>query len=292
MENTINASLNQSAMNASSAGIKLDELKVPFTVTTKEHNAVPVIYKCAVSVERDTKDDESIVKQDRAHYVAAFKAGMQKTARAMLDTCRVTYEAHRVLDAFEFEKFCQDIGLRSSSSSIRKFLAIGKVYPRLVNYAEQLPDSWTSIYLITQIPADAFEACLKKGIELKNIKGKELQAMLKQTKDISSFNNVLPFDKQNNGHSVAKVLLTKKIDDVDWRAIEKAMSEIQARLPIKFVVSNEFINVVEKRRLQRYTQAKKHYKGIEFTPEVWDLGDEANAVLSRHKTEGEEKAAA
>ncbi len=80
---------------------------------------------------------------------------------------------------------------------------------------------------------------------------------------------------------LAKVFVTKRMDDVDMRAIQKALNELEARLPIKFVVPSEVTKIVDERKLQRYQASKKNYKGIELKPEVWDLGDEANSVLPR-----------
>jgi hypothetical protein len=31
----------------------------------------------------------------------------------------------------------------------------------------------------------------------------------------------------------------RKFDDVDWRAVEKPMNELEVRLPVKFVISPE-----------------------------------------------------
>jgi hypothetical protein len=161
---------------------------------------------------------------------------------------------------------------------VRKFIAIGKVYPRFIKYADQLPCSWTNIYLITQIPADTFEQCLKKEYPFKNLKGRELNELLNSTKQIEKIDASLAYDKKNGGYTFGKVMFTKRIDDVDWRAAEKAFAEIEARLPIKFAVHPEMLRVVEERRQKHYEATKKHYKGIELKPEHWDLGAEANVV--------------
>ncbi len=265
--------------------IKLDKLKVPANMkaTATAKKAMPIVeYTSAISVERSVEDDDaSLIKHARPHYVSEFKVGLQRTARATLEMCRVTYEAKRMLDAYDFNKFCEEVGFRESSATIRKFLAIGKVYPRLIQYADQLPHTWTNIYLITQIPADAFDDCLKMGYALKDIKGKALANMLTKTKDISSIEAKLPYNKKLGAFMLAKVFVTKRMDDVDMRAIQKALNELEARLPIKFVVPSEVTKIVDERKLQRYQASKKNYKGIELKPEVWDLGDEANSVLPR-----------
>ena len=140
------------------ASINLSSLGVPTSVqgvTAQGPNASPVKYTPALSLERSVESDETLKKHDRSFYVSAFKVGVEKTARATLDMCRVVFEANQVLDAYDFEKFCGEIEIRSGSSTIRKFIAIGRVYPRFINHADQLPIAWTNIYLLTQIPASA-----------------------------------------------------------------------------------------------------------------------------------------
>lgn len=279
---------------AASHSIKLDSMGVPTTVivestsankpakNSKTISAAPVIdYSPVLSVERAMGDDANLVKHDRAHYVAAFKLGVEKTARATLEMARVTYEARQALDDYQFENFCKEVGYRDSSSTIRKFIAIGKVYPRFIEYADQLPCAWTTIYQITQIPADDFDAYLKHGKRLDQLKGKKLAELTNKTRDANDITTPLVFDDKEKAHVFAKVVATKKMDDKDWRAIEKAMNEMAARLPIRFVVPKTFVELISEARLRRYEQTKKHYKGQEFKPDTWDMGEEANAVLPR-----------
>jgi site-specific DNA-cytosine methylase len=102
--------------------------------------------------------------------------------------------------------------------------------------------------------------------------------MLERTKDISQIRNALRYDKKNSGYVYAKLLFTKEPDDTDWRAAEKAINELCARLPIKFLVEENVRNVLNQRKNKRYEQTKKHYKNIEMRPDLWDLGAEANAA--------------
>ena len=295
MQKTLN-STNSTQTAAESAkvmpSIKVDSVKANVTVTTgsksdKKTSAVPVL-NCnpKLSVERAIDDDVNLVKHDRAHYVAEFKRGVERTARATLEMCRVVYEASRALDTYQFQNFCKDIGYRDGSSTVRKFTAIGKVYPRFIQYADQLPSGWTAIYQITQIPADDFEAYLKHGKRLDELKGKRLAELTKKTLDTSDITKPLPYDDDAGGHAFAKVVSTKKLDEKDWRAIEKAMNEMAARLPIKFVVPKALQTLIEEGRLRSYEQSKKHYvQGQQFRPDTWDMGEEANSVLPRTEPE-------
>ena len=237
-----------------------------------------VQYERKLSLEAATVDSTAITPKERKEYVAAFKAGVEKTARSTLEMCRIVYEAEQSLDKFQFKTFCEEVGLKDYSSTVRKFSAIGRVYPRFIQYVDQLPASWTNIYLITQIPADTFEECVTKGYALNKLTGAKLDELVKSTKDINKIEEPLSFDSKNAGYVFAKLLFTKKPDDTDWRAMEKALAEISARLPIKFVINKEAGEFVQARREQRYEQIKQSSKNVDLKPDLWDLGAEANAV--------------
>lgn len=271
----------------SSPSVKLESIKSKVTVSTAsvKSKSIVVDYSPVLSVERSIEEDSTLVAHNRAHYVAEFKRGVEKTARATLEMGRVVYEASRMLDSYQFQHFCKEVGYSDNSSTIRKFIAIGKVYPRFIQYADQLPSAWTTIYQITQIPADEFENYLKHGKRLDQLKGKRLKGLMGLTKPIEDLTSPLKYDSNAGGFTFAKIISTRKFDDVDWRAIEKAMNELEARLPIKFVVPKELTQLVEERRLRRYQSAKKHYTHQEFKPDTWDMGEEANSVLPRAEPE-------
>ena len=286
----INAAEFAQAMPAKSieqASVKLEAIKAKVKVSTDKPADRALNYLIVkgnqpqVSVERATEDDENLVKRERSFYVQEFKRGVEKTARATLETCRVVYEASRVLDNYQFTNFCNEVGYRDGSSSIRKFIAIGKVYPRFIQYADQLPSAWTAIYQITQIPADEFDAYIKHGKRLDQLKGKRLSEMTRKTMETADITKPLPYDEKAGGHVFAKLVSAKKLDDKDWRAVEKAMNEMQARLPVRFVVSTALKDLIAEERLRSYENSKKHFVGESFRPDTWDLGEEANAVLPR-----------
>ena len=241
----------------------------------KQEYSIPVKFEHTCEI-----DDSNIIKRDRKEYVYMFKANMRRTALATLDMCRVVYEAEKSLTDAEFHEFCKQINYKSDSSTIRKFSTIGKVYPRFIQYAEQLPAAWTSIYALTQIAADDFELCIKGGYALNKLTGGEIGELVKKTRDIN--NSVSPFkmDKKTLHFAVATVYFTKKVDDTDFRLLQKAFDEIASRLPVKLVVKKESAEYFEKRRAQRYEKLKVEAKDVMVKPEKWDYGIAANQVNS------------
>ena len=246
----------------------------------KQEYSVPVKFEHTCEI-----DDENIIKRNRNEYVYMFKANMRRTALATLDMCRVVYEAEKSLTDAEFHEFCRQINYKSDSSTIRKFSTIGKVYPRFIQYAEQLPAAWTSIYGLTQIPAEDFERCVKDGFALNNLTGSEIAELVKKTREIN--NSVSPFkqDKKSLQFAVATVFFTKKVDDTDFRLLQKAFDEIASRIPVKLVVKKDAIEYFQKRRALRYEKLKIESDDVMVKPEKWDYGIAANQVNNANKPE-------
>ena len=230
-----------------------------------------------VSAAQGLGDIETIKPRSRDQYVALFKKTEERTARATLQMCRVVYEAHQSLEEYDFADFCAAVGYKDDSSVIRKFCAIGKLQPRLVNHAAFMPPEWTKIYMLTQMPAQFFESYVNDGTDFRGLTGKQLKALVDATRpQVKQLSLLLPKDKNSNNFVFAKLLFDKTfVDAYDWRAVKKALAEIESRLPIKvqFVAAAEqaYKNTVT----HRYTQAKQNAKDVEFKPALWDYGTEA-----------------
>lgn len=239
-------------------------------------------YFVPVKFEHTCEIDESnIIKRDRKEYVYMFKANLRRTALATLDMCRVVYEAEKSLSESDFHEFCKQINYKSDSSTIRKFSTIGKVYPRFVQYADQLPAAWTSIYALTQIPADDFESCIERGYALNKLTGGDIAELVKKTRDINNTTSPFKQDKKLLQFPVATVFFTKRVDDADFRLLQKAFDEIASRLPVKLMVKKEAAEYFQKRRAQRYEKLKVEAKDVMVKPEKWDYGVAANQVNTK-----------
>ena len=223
-------------------------------------------------------DDLVVIKpRSRDQYVALFQRTEQRTALATLQMCRVVYEAKQTLAEHEFADFCAAVGYRDDSSVIRKFCAIGKLQPRLVQHAEFMPHEWSKIYTITQLPAQMFEFFIEQKRDLRTLRGKELKDLVAATQpERKTLEGLLPRDKDSRQFVFAKLTFTKAlVDAYDWRAVKKALAEVESRLPIKV----QFVSAAEEAYKQtithRYTQAKQNAKDVEYKPALWDYGIEA-----------------
>lgn len=263
--------------------IESDEAEVAAKVETMA--AAPVVQQQYVTPEKweftVAEDDEKIEAKGRQAYVWYFKAHQRRTAVASLQMCRVVYEANKCLTDYEFDEFCKNIGYIPKSSTIRKFLVIGKVYPRLINYADQLPAAWTSIYALTQMPADDFERCIAEGYQLCDLSTSEIDKLVQKTRSVSNLMSPFKKDKKDNSFCVARVFFTKDMDDVDLRLLQKAFDEIGSRLPVVLRIEKKVEEMHKERALQRYEALKQEAPDAAVKPADWDYGTAANSVYAQ-----------
>jgi hypothetical protein len=140
---------------------------------------------------------------DRERFFSQYSLFAIKTAQSTVEMCRVVFEAKQELSRDEFSNFCTDIGQKGEDSTIRKYLAIGAAYERLIQYADKLPTSWTSIYTITQIPSDTFNALAQVGESFAKLSGNQIKALV----EINSDGKKAPStDATSSGNTTAEVV--------------------------------------------------------------------------------------
>ena len=125
-------------------------------------------------------DNEIVVTHHvsaRERFFSEYSKFAVKTAQSTVEMCRVIYEAKESLDKSEYIRLLNDVGHKSEDSTIRKYLAIGKRYDDLIACTNLLPSSWTSIHVITQIPADSFMAMVATGESMANLTGAQIKLL-------------------------------------------------------------------------------------------------------------------
>jgi len=109
-----------------------------------------------------------------------------KTAQSTVEMCRVVKEAKTTLSKEDYKSFLNDIGHKSEDSTIRKYLAIGERYETFVQYTNLLPNSWTSIYTLTQLPSETFDALALTETDMSKMSGKEIQSLIDLNKQTTA----------------------------------------------------------------------------------------------------------
>lgn len=259
--------------------------KNKFTGEVKENFQIvelpPKKYDWNVKLEEITIQEQELITRTVEEYSSLFKKAEEKSAREILEMCRVVYEANTTLDSAKFHDFCKRIGYRDSSSAIRKHIVIGKLQPRLINYAEALPATWTGIYTVTQIPAQVFENLMSDNLSLKEMPVSKIKGYIKHAELQNNINKYVPpkvyTQDEKDRIVVARIPLatinfTKLPDDLDWAAVRKALLEIEANLPIEITFTNGMNEHFNQRKVIRYTKMKREQNVQVFKPETWDLG--------------------
>ena len=230
-----------------------------------------------IAAQHALEDVQTIKARTRDEYVGLYKRTEERTARATLQMCRVVYEAKSTLEEHEFADFCSTVGYKDTSATIRKFCAIGKLQPRLVQHAAFMPHEWSKIYVLTQLPVRLFEDYVEQQQDFRGLTAKQLKALVDATKpEQKTLEALLPRDKDSNNFVFARLMFDKTfVDAYDWRAVRKALAEIESRLPIKVQLTAAADAAYKQTVVHRYNEAKDNAKDAEFKPALWDYGIEA-----------------
>ncbi len=152
-----------------------------------------------------------------------------KTAQATVEMCRVVYEAKNELSSSEYSEFLKDIGHKGETSTIRKYLAIGSQYDKLIQYTNLLPNSWTSIYTITQLSSDTFDALAATDTDMSKMSGKEIKSLLDMSKPTAPKANATSSSSSGNSSVVAsQSVATSATQTSDETEATNEQSEVAA----------------------------------------------------------------
>lgn len=143
------------------------------------------------NLEENTNEAEknfnvTVFLTDKEKFVQDFNICVKKTAQSTLEMCKVVYDAKYTLTKDNFDSFCREIGQKSSDSTIRKYLAIGEKYDDFINYADKLPNSWTSIYKITQIDSNTFSVLVNTDNSFATMRAKDIDFLINANKPSNS----------------------------------------------------------------------------------------------------------
>ncbi len=227
--------------------------------------------------------DQPIKKRTIPEYVQAFKANCRKSALASLELGRVVHEARETLSNDEFDEFIKEVGFNSAQGTISKLCCIGRMYKRFKPHIDKLPANWTSLYLITQIPAEYFDNVISTGNSFEDVTGNQLKELIRQTTNLPA----LTFNTERRATRLTPIATIKAngIDDIDYLAIRRALYEISARLPVRIDFNKQMEDRWNDRKVRRYKAVKKRVPDIEFRADEWDFGREANDTGTRSSIE-------
>lgn len=190
-----------------------------------------------VSSESHKNFNVTVFLTDKEQFVQDFHGFAKKTAQSTLEMCKVVYDAKHTLTNDNFDSFCREIGQKSSDSTIRKYLAIGEKYDDFINYADRLPNSWTSIYKITQIDSTTFSALVSTDNTFATMRAKDIDLLINPNKASQSKST----QNSSNTSSAAATADSDVIasDDLVDDQIDAAEADIEIEADVESIKVND-----------------------------------------------------
>ncbi len=216
-----------------------------------------------------TANSVSITKyaSDIERFVGQYQQFAVKTAQSTLEMCRVVFEAKRELKKDDFVQFCSNIAHKPEDSTIRKYLAIGEKYEEFINCAQLLPNSWTSIYLITQIPADMFNVLVATNSDMSNLTGKEIQKLIDSSKNVESDNS------KEDSHSAQTEERVEAIGAADTDGSCVSRNDVLSELTPAVNIHGDFFHTTNSKN---NTEANEQVSAEDIFPHGFDTAADAS----------------
>lgn len=134
-------------------------------------------------VELETVLDQSAtaeIEQYSQQFLSLAKASTENTV-AMCEVLHKAKQAFKEKDTKNilFKELCKSIGYEKGANdpTIKKYLRIGENAERFRPYLSKLPNSWTTLYEITQLDDELFERAIEEGAINIKMLGKEVRSL-------------------------------------------------------------------------------------------------------------------
>jgi len=112
-------------------------------------------------------------EQQPEFHAMRFRSMTRNLAESVIELGMVVYYAKSKLDDTGYIKFLDLIAMNCDTSTVRKYLQIGKMGDLLIDHVDKLPDSWTTIYKLTQLGEAELKNFLDSGLVTKGLKGND-----------------------------------------------------------------------------------------------------------------------
>ena len=115
-------------------------------------------------------------------YISEFSTLNEKSVTAIFEVGLLLTQAKDELNEVQYDFFLKQTKFASKTSTERKWIAIGNAYIRLKNISDMLPPNWTTIYLISTMPAEKLDPLMREKLINPSITASELNGLLNQSK--------------------------------------------------------------------------------------------------------------
>jgi membrane-associated HD superfamily phosphohydrolase len=224
--------------------------------------------------------EHHVTKRERLY--SEYSNFAVKTAQSTVEMCRVVSEAKKTLSSSEYSEFLNDIGHKSETSTIRKYLAIGEQYDKLIQYTNLLPNSWTSIYTITQLSSDTFDALAATDTDMSKMSGKEIKTLveLDKPKPSSTSACVASTSSVATTQTVPTSSVQSSSDDKNDESLAETHVE-QARSDSVNSIMSSYNNQIDVVSTDGTYEVLVRFKSKPSDDSWWDLTEAIEAVVDR-----------
>jgi len=224
--------------------------------------------------------EHHVTKRERLY--SEYSNFAVKTAQSTVEMCRVVSEAKKTLSSSEYSEFLNDIGHKSETSTIRKYLAIGEQYDKLIQYTNLLPNSWTSIYTITQLSSDTFDALAATDTDMSKMSGKEIKNLveLDKPKPSSTSSCVASTSLVATTQTVPTSSVQSSSDDKNDESLAETHVE-QVRSDSVNSIMSSYNNQIDVVSTDGTYEVLVRFKSKPSDDSWWDLTEAIEAVVDR-----------
>lgn len=188
-----------------------------------------IIY-AANTTNKPTAELETVLDQSATAEIEKYSQQFLSLAKASTENtvamCEVLHKAKLEFKEKDnknvlFQELCKTIGYTKGANdpTIKKFLRIGESAERFRPYLDRLPNSWTTLYEITQLDDALFDRAIEEGAINIKMLGKEVKSLKQANLPASEKLIALSEKKPSVQISLAA--------DVDKQTLESFLKEIE-----------------------------------------------------------------
>jgi hypothetical protein len=206
-------------------------------MNTNDKNVLNRTNQENVNTENYKNFNVTVFLTDKERFLQDYKSFAKKTAQSTLEMYKIVHDAKCSLTNENFDSFCREIGHKSSDGTIRKYIAIGEKYDDFINYADRLPNAWTTIYNLTLIDSNTFLALVTANENFATMTAKKIKLLIEASKAANS--NIS--QNSSNTSSAAATADSDVIasDDLVDDQIDAAEADIEIEADVESIKVND-----------------------------------------------------
>lgn len=106
--------------------------------------------------------NQDVLSEQVVAYASRFRGFAKSSVKSTLEMCVLLKDASDTLSKIDFAYLKAELCLYSEST-VSKFMKIAEAAPRFHHYLDKLPQSYTTLYLLTHIDSDKFVELFDSG---------------------------------------------------------------------------------------------------------------------------------